>query len=301
MTAGTEHEAGTQGPPPARVPPASASWRRPRPRWSSRLSAPLRCLPDFLVIGAQRSGTTFLFQELSRHPAVWMPPCKECHHFTARMRSSLWYRAFFLTRAARRRRERACGRPVLVGEGTPYYLVHPAVPARVARLLPAARLVVLLRDPVERAYSHYRHEIRYGREHLSFEEALDAEPRRIAGERERLARSRFAASPAYQQHSYVERGRYAEQLERWFAHFDRSQVLVVFSEHLYADPASTTARVEEFLGLPPGPEQAATIPNPGLELGPMADETRRRLRAEFAESDRALERLLGVGVPWPRS
>jgi len=284
----------------AGVTPPPARWVPARPRWRNLISSPWRCLPDFLVIGAQRSGTTFLALRLAAHPAVWVPPCKECHFFTARVRSRLWYQAYFLTRAARRRREQACGRPVLVGEGTPYYLVHPAAPARVARLLPAARMIVLLRDPVERAYSHYRHEIRYGREHLTFEEALDAEPERIAGEHERLARSRFASSPAYQHHSYVERGRYAEQLERWFAHFDRSQVLVVFSEHLYADPASTTARVEEFLGLPPGPAQAVKIPNPGTKMGPMADETRRRLRAEFAESNRALERLLGVEVPWPR-
>jgi len=276
--------------------------RRPvRPRWLSLITSPLRCLPDFLIIGAQKSATTSLFARLDRHPAVWMPSCKECHFFSRPWRPAVLYRAFFMLGWKRRRLERSLGRPVLLGEATPYYLFHPAAPARAARILPRARLIVLLRNPVERAYSHYRHCVRLGRETLSFEDALAAEPERTAGEAERLARFPFGSSAGHQHYSYAARGRYAEQLRRWLAHFDRAQIHVEIVEHMFADPAATLARVERFLELPPGPPHPFETHNQGIEMGSMTDEARTRLLAAFAEPNRELEALLEIELPWPRS
>jgi hypothetical protein len=150
----------------------------PRPDRLRRLTAPWRCLPDFLIIGAQKSGTTSLYRWLERHANVVTGPWKECSFFDAERRTTAGYRACFPLRRTRRQVEVATGGPVRVGEATPYYLFQPDVPRRVAALLPDARLIALLRDPVERAYSHYRHNVALGIETLSFEDAIDAEPER---------------------------------------------------------------------------------------------------------------------------
>lgn len=272
-----------------------------RPHAWNLLTSPARCLPDFLIIGAQKAGTTSLFAHLNEQSAVWMAPCKECHFFSRPWVPTTAYRGFFLMRSSRRRIERELGRRLLVGEATPYYLFHPRAPVRAARALPKAKIIVLLRDPVERAYSHYRHEVRLGLETLSFEEALDAEAARTAGETERLAQSPFASSDGHRHYTYVARGRYAEQLRRWFEHFDREQFHVEFAERLFDDAGPALARIERFLGLREG-EGGAALPveNRGKAMGEMAEATRRRLEAEFAEPNRELAELLGVELPWGR-
>lgn len=277
---------------------APPRWRPPRPAWRNLLTAPARCLPEFLIIGAQKAGTTSLFAHLNDHPAVWMPPWKECHFYSGPWRPLSVYRGFFPTAGTRRRIQRELGQPLRLGEATPYYLFHPRTPAWVARTLPDVKLIVILRDPVDRAYSHYRHCVRRGTESLSFEEALDAEAGRTAGTHERLARSPLATSDAHRHHTYVARGHYAEQLERWFDHVDRDRVHVAIFEQLFDDPGPALARIESFLDLPP--REAATVPrrNAGTESAAMADATRRRLAATFAESNRRLERLLGIDLPW---
>jgi hypothetical protein len=275
-------------------------WRPPRPSWPQLLSSPLRCLPDFLIIGAQKAGTTSLFASLNEHPSVWMPPCKECHFFTRPWRPMLAYRGFFPTRRTRDRMGRD-GEPVRLGEATPYYLFHPRTPARVARSLPEVKLIAILRDPVERAYSHHRHCVRRGTESLDFEAALEAEATRTAGAAERLARSAFAVSDAHRHHSYLARGLYAQQLRRWFEHVDRRRIHVAFFEHLLESPETSLARIETFLGLPVRDRGELPRRNSGGRSAPMADETRRRLRERFAEPNRELAELLGVEPPWPAS
>ena len=128
---------------------------------------------------------------------------------------------------------------------------YPLAPERAARLLPGARLVALLRNPVERALSHYQHEVRGGRESLPFERAIEQEVERLSGEEERLRSDPTYYSFNHHRYSYVRRGRYLEQLRRWVEHFPRSQLLVLQSERLFADPVAATAAVHEFLGVRP--------------------------------------------------
>ncbi len=143
------------------------------------------------------------------------------------------------------------GRWPAVGEASPSYLFHPLAPERVARLMPSARLIAVLRNPVDRAFSHYQHEVALGREKLSFEEALDREDDRMRGEIERMLEDPSYFSHAWWNYTYVARGRYAEQLERWFAAFPREQLLVLVSEELLDQPAETYARVLDFLRVDP--------------------------------------------------
>jgi hypothetical protein len=152
------------------------------------------------------------------------------------------------TRLARRH-----GLGLRSGEASPYYLFHPHVPGRVAEHLPGVKLIALLRDPVQRAYSHYQHEVAGGFETLSFEEAIEAEPARLAGETERLLAEPLYNSFAHQHHSYVARGHYAEQLDRWRPLFGDGQLLMLSSERFFADPGRTFGRVLDSWSCRPSP------------------------------------------------
>jgi Sulfotransferase domain len=210
-----------------------------------RLTGPLRGLPSALIIGAQRSGSTSLFNYLAQHPDVLPPLGKEIHYFDLHYARGLrWYRGRFPF--AHRLRP-----PAITIDASPYYLAHPLAAERAHRLLPEVKLVALLRNPIERAFSHYQHEVRDGRESLSFAEALDREAERLAGEEERLQRDSGYYSFEHHRYSYTRRGHYLEQLERWTRWYPRSQLLVLQSEWLFRDPAAASAAVYEFLGLRP--------------------------------------------------
>ena len=256
-----------------------------------RSTSSLRLLPDFLIIGAQRGGTTSLYKYLAEHPAVAAPPLGKGAHFfdTNFARGEAWYRGHFPTRLVGRAARG--GRPRITGESSPYYLFHPHAPSRVAAMLPGVKLIAMLRDPVTRAHSHYWHEVARGFESLSFDEAIEREPERLEPELARLRADPDYNSFAHQHHSYLSRGLYAQQLDAWYSLFPRESILVVSSEEFFAEPDRVFRRVLAFLGLP-----ARSLPfyepfNP-REYPPMADETRRRLVAYFAEPNARLAALV---------
>lgn len=268
-------------------------------RWRAATRAS-RVLPDFLVLGGQRCGSTSLFAILCEHPQVLAPSHKELHHFDRPRHGDLsFYRRAFPLAAHRAARARRLSLPVLTGEATTYYLFHPGVPERVARALPDARLVAILRDPVDRAYSHYQLSVRGSRETLRFEEALDAEEERLAGEEERLAHDPAYDSYSHRYHSYVTRGVYLPQLERWHACFGRERLLVLRSEDLFERPVETVERVTTFLGVEihPGPLPA---PRNRVTYEQMAPGTRERLRRLLAGPNSRLEEYLDRELGWQR-
>jgi len=265
----------------------------------ARATAGARALPDALVIGTQRGGTTTLYHYLSQHPQfLGAVADKEVHHFDLHADEDLaTYRGAFPRRRTVRRRQRRVGGPVVVGEATPYYLFHPAVPARVAAAIPDVRLIAILRDPVDRAWSHYRHEVDLGYETLSFEDALACEDERLAGEHERLRGDSSAVSFAHQHHSYVARGRYLEQIERWWEVFPRAQLLLVRSEDLHADPVATFDAITTHLGIRDWQPPAWRTYNAATATG-MAPGTRRRLRDGFRTWNERLAAATGRDWAW---
>ncbi len=250
-------------------------------------TAGLRPLPDFLILGAQKAGTTALYAYLRWHPQITGPSFKEVSFFDRHYeRGQRWYRAHLPIR-----------RSGLVGEASPSYLFHPLAPERVRRMVPHARLIALVRDPVDRAFSHYQHEVALGREALSFEDALAREDERMQGEVERLVREPAYFSYAWWNYTYAARGRYAEQLERWLAAFPREQLLVLFTEELAADAAGTYRRALDFLGV----DARGLDSYPRIferEYGGMDPATRARLKHEFADPNERLAKLLGRELPW---
>jgi Sulfotransferase domain len=274
-------------PAPARVVARNVVWAY------GRATSSARPLPDFLIIGAQKAGTTALYAYLRGHPAIAGPPWKEVSFFDRHYaRGAAWYRGNFPNRLYLRRMQARAGVAPLVGEASPSYLFHPLAPERVAALVPEARLVALVRNPIDRALSHYHHEVALGRESLSFEDAVAAEEQRMRGELERLRDPRYF-SHAWWNYTYVSRGLYAEQLERW----PRERLLVVSSEDLLERPRETYARVLEFLGA--RPHELESFPRVfSREYSQMDPRTRDELRERFAEPNRRLYELLGRDLGW---
>jgi hypothetical protein len=258
----------------------------------SQVTAPLRGLPSFLIIGTQKGGTTSLFNYLLQHPRLLPPLTKEVHYFDLHYQcGTRWYRGNFPY--AHRLRGGS-----LTFEASPYYLVHPIVPQRVARVLPEIKLIAVLRNPVDRALSHYQHEVRGGRESLSFSEALAREPERLAGEEERLVNDPGYYSYNHHRYTYIRRGLYLEQLRRWAQYFSRSQLLVLQSEELFRDPVGTTASVHQFLGLEPQPLQVERpFVRPQYDRNLPADK-RAELLAFFQPHNHELFRWLGQTFDW---
>jgi len=251
-------------------------------------SGEVRALPDTLLIGAMKSGTSSLHYYLTQHPQVIAPLRKEVHYFDLNFeRGESWYRANF-------GREGQAGVNI---DSSPYYLFHPLVPRRAHALVPNAKLIVLLRDPVRRAYSHYWHERDKGREPLSFEDAIAAEPDRIGRAHERLARGEIERSEAHQYFSYLARSRYAEQLERWLQFYPREQLLVLRFEDLARDPLQLTNESLAYTGLPPM-NTAQLEPRHTRKYPPLDPATAGRLQDYFAPHDAALAQVLGRPVRW---
>jgi hypothetical protein len=243
-------------------------------------------LPDFIIIGAQRAGTTSLYSHLSKHPAIIPSLCKEIHYFDVNPhRPQWWYRAHFPRRSQMRGES---GELRITGEATPRYLYHPGADERLHALLPKAKLIVLLRNPADRALSHY-----------FFLKGKDAPLSALheAVEREAETLSSNTASSAEKGESYLRRGLYAEQLERWLRLFPREQMLVLQSERFLAEPRETLAQVQSFLGL----RQALEDDYRRLHATayPALDESLRSWLAEFYRpyNERLFE-LLGQQYDW---
>ena len=258
-------------------------------RW---LTAPLRGWPSTLLIGTQKGGSTSLFNYLVQHPDVLPPLGKEVHYFDFNYVKGLtWYHGRFPYR------HRLRG-GVQTLDATPYYMMHPLAPERAARLLPDAKLVAVLRNPIERALSHYQHEVRGGRETLSFAQALDRESERLAGEEERLRKEPAYYSYNHHRYAYTGRGIYVEQLRRWTEHFPREQLLVLQSELLFRDPPGASEAVYRFLGLRPHRlAKYETFLRGNYERG-MPPEIRARLAVFFEPHNRALSQWLGEEYDW---
>jgi len=272
-------------------------------------TAGVRSLPDFLVIGAKRGGTTSLYFDLLEHPGVmrlYPPPVpglkhdatKGVHFFDSNyFRSRRWYRSYFPSDLARSVVRRRTGLNPVAGEASPYYLFHPVAAERAREVTPDSSIIALLRDPVMRTYSHWKERRRSQAEPLDFLSALDAEEERLAGERERLVADPRYVSYPWEQQSYATQSAYAEPLSRWVDVFGRDRVHVAVSEDYYADAGDVLARLHVFLGLPAVRPTHTPVRNAarGEDLDAAV---RRRLAARFAASNHALSTLLGRDLPW---
>jgi hypothetical protein len=239
-------------------------------------------LPDLVIIGAQRAGTTSLHAWLCSHSKVAPFRVDELHYFDGAKydRGLRWYRA----RLAMRIRFQC------QVEASPYMMLHPLAPERAARDLgSSSRFIALLREPVDRALSHYSRNRKLGRETESFADALDKEDQRLRGALDSVRSG--GSSQAHRWYSYRTRGLYAEQLERWYDAVGRERVMVIESERIFRDP-EVSAEVLAWCGLTPN-----DIPFPSFNAVPREVEdtadAAEDLRAWFEPHNEALFELLG--------
>jgi hypothetical protein len=277
----------------------TTSMRSLSPEYFNPLSRAEVVLPSLLVIGAQRAGTTSLHDYLSQHPSLFASRRKEVHYFDINYgKGSRWYASNFPTRKYAEQQAGSSAQ-YLSFETTPYYLYHPLAPARAAQMLPQAKIIALFRDPILRAYSHYLNEFRKGYETLTFADAIAAEEDRLRGETEKLTEQPAYYSYNHQHYSYVDRGRYAAQVERWLKYFPREQFLFLRSEDLFENPAEILGQIAEFLEIAPFPNQEYERLNASVRPAKLDNSVRQRLSKDFSSYNARLGEITNRRFDWP--
>ncbi|MER2597901.1 MAG: sulfotransferase [Caldilineales bacterium] len=266
------------------------AWGYRRATWWARQQ------PDFLIIGAQRSGTTSLHAYLQQHPHLLSASKKELHFFDGGLdarvdtftRGEHWYRAHFPCKSLG-----ALHRPAF--EASALYSFSPWAAPRIAAQYPQIKLIVLLRNPVERAISHYFHEVQRGYEPLPLLDALHAEEERLrpALEQQNYKDARFI------HYSYKRRGVYHDQLRWYRRYFAPDQLLVLLSEAFFADAQATLQRVFQFVGVDDRFQVKDLRPrNAGQNQTPVSDAVYAYLHAYFQPHNQSLDELLGFRCGW---
>ncbi len=266
-------------------------------------SALLRMQPSFMIVGAQRSGTTSMYAYLAQHPLIYHARHKELHYFNNPYRDDMGhYRSNFPVSLFK-------PEGAITGEATPEYMYLPNCIERIQGKFPAIKLIILLRNPIDRAFSHYSAAYGGKKEDLSFEEAIATEEDRLAGEYERETTNPRYKSLALHRQGYKARGHYAEQLERVFTLFPREQVHISQSEVMYKNTAQVYAQLIDFLNLPA--YTRASFANQtdivreqlfvgGRSVSPMAPETRPILVDYFKPHNERLYDLLKCDFGWDK-
>lgn len=254
-----------------------------------RATARLRMLPSLLIIGGQRCGTTTLFRVLSDHPQIRRPTVsKGTGYFESNyQKGPNWYRGHF-----------PLARPnTITFESSGYYSFHPLAAERIGQDLPGVRVVMMVRDPVERAFSAYKHEYARGYEDRPFEQALELEAVRIAGEAERIQNDPGYESFSLRHHAYVTRGQYAEQLDRFAGAVDPDNLYVLDAGRFFVDSIKEFELLNEWLGLSPWIPGTIGQWN-ARQSDPMPDNIRVQLSEHFMPYDLALTKYLGRTPSW---
>ncbi len=257
-----------------------------------KLSGAWRILPNALIVGAQRSGTSSCYNYLIQHPCIVGPIWKELHFFDREenfIRGLNWYRSYFDTKGTLERLRLANKQRIVAIEATPKYMFHDRAPARMAHHLPNAKLIVLLRDPAERALSQYKLSTRKGIVRGCFDELIRAQLEDDASEQSESAR---------QAGIFIRRGHYAEQLERLYRFYSRERVHVEFAEDLYANPTDCCSRIFDFLGLAEFEVPDKRIHGRSSNRHILNPDTEARLREYYAPHNERLATLLDRGVNW---
>ncbi len=260
----------------------------------------MRILPDFIIIGAQRCGITSLYSRMIQHPYIVPALLQEVAFFSNHFGKGLnWYRAHFPTFLYKRYVRKIRRQDFITGEATGNYILNPHTPKRIFDTIPQVKLIALLRNPVDRAYSHYQLNAGWGVETLSFEDAIDREAERVRGEMEKVLEDEYYYSINQQFYSYLSKGIYVDQLRAWMSLFPRDQVLILKSEELFSDPPRILKQVFEFLNLPDWKLKEYREYNYAdcQEMNPL---TRRRLVNYFRPHNQRLYEYLGIDFGWDR-
>jgi len=237
---------------PAINPYLMKNWSRPgslKITVFRKLTGSMRVLPDFIIIGAAKCGTTSLYDYLTQHPSIYSADRKEIYFFDRYYPLGInWYKGFFRLKIFKNFKK--INGSFLTGEATPTYIHHPLAAERISKSIPKAKLIVLLRNPVDRAFSSYNMQKKHGIESLTFQEAIKAEESRLAGEYEKMISNPNYYSYYTQWYAYLTRGIYVDQLKVWMKFFPKNQFLIIKSEDFFENEDNIYHQVLTFLNLP---------------------------------------------------
>jgi len=260
------------------------------------LTGPIRSLPDFIIIGTARSGSTSLYYNICQHPCVLSAAYDELGYFDSNFHLGLnWYRSLFPTLFSKwivkQKKQFA-----ITGEDTPFYIWNPLVAKRILKILPKIKLIVVLRNPVDRAYSNYHLGIRAGSENLSFEDAIQIELKKLNEINDEFEHN---VEKYTIPRSYIAKGFYANQLKIWLELFNSEQLIIISTEDLESNPQGTLDRIYDFLKIPknhkliPEKQKKASYPK-------MKNETREFLINLYKKNNAELFTMIGQKFDWDK-
>ena len=259
----------------------------------SGITAKSRVLPNFLIIGAVRCGTTSLYYDICQHPSVEKAAYDEIGFFDDNYHlGEDWYRSLFPTKKKMEKTEQNTGYAI-TGEDTPFYIWNNDVIKRVAEMLPNIKLISILRNPVDRAYSNYHLGIREGTEKRSFDEAVKVDMDYINSQKEKKVK----LNRVDYKKSYIAKGIYSDQLKEWYEVFNKKQLCVLSTENFSNNPNETLAKVFEFLEIPNfsiksfEKQKISDYPK-------MNDETRKEISKFFSEYNEKLYQMINTKFDW---
>lgn len=260
-----------------------------------------RLKPDFVIIGYHKCGTTSFYDYLCQHHNIGHASRKEIHYFDlAYWRGSGWYRTYFPTIFTKRKIEKRTKHRFITGEASPLYVIHPFVPARIYELVPKVKIIILLRNPVDRAYSHYQHAYLADQESATFEETITEDDNRWNIFSKQLSNDEIHDYDVkYIKTPYVSFGKYIEHIKSWYETFPKEQILVLKLEDLENNLHNTLKRTFQFLDLPNFTIQDTDKKNV-REYDKMEPRIRNLLIDYYRPYNKKLEEFLEMRLNWDK-
>ena len=263
----------------------------------AKLTADFHALPDFLIIGAAKSGTSSLYEYLNHHPLILPCVVKEPNYFTVYYDRGLdWYKSCFPYKVQKIFTQ---GKKLITGEATARYYWYPFAAEHAHRVIPKAKIILLLRNPIDRSYSHYKMRFNNRKVKQSFEEEIRDEPKNLEGEWGKMLNDESYFSFKFNSNGYLSKGLYINYVKKWFEFFPKNQILVIKAEDFFSDPEKITNQTLEFLGMRPFKLKKYEIMRKGLE-SQLKPETRQKLVEYFKPYNQHLYKFLERDFGWDK-
>ena len=259
----------------------------------------LRMSPNFILFAAPRCGTTSMYDYLIQHPSICSALNKEIGFFEySYHRGKKWYKMYFPLSLEKYKVNRKYRQYFITGEATSNYIHHPKVPQRIKKDFPEVKLIAMLRNPVDRAFSQWYKQVKQKREDLSFEEAINAEEDRIKDETEKMIVEENYYGLNYHNFSYVTSGKYFERLKIWYENFSKDQIMIIKSEDFYKNPNLLYNETLKFLGLPKWKLKKYAKLNYFSDKPTIKKSTRKKLSEFYISHNKKLYDLIGKDLGW---
>ena len=259
----------------------------------------LHVLPDFIILGVEKGGTSSLYRYLIQHPFINSSVTKEINYFNKYYDRGLnWYRVCFPFKFHKSFTKNVLHKNFLTGEASVRYFDYLHTPERIKQILPYLKFIILLRNPIDRAYSQHSMVSRGGNEKLTFEQAIQYEKERTEKEYEKMKKDENYYNDNYFRYAYLERGIYVDRLKRWMNIFPKKQFLIFDSKDFFENPSMIYLKTLEFLNLPKIDLKKYSVTGRKNESPRMNPKLREQLIEFFRPHNKKLYEFLGTNFHW---